>query len=579
MSGSYDKTGELRVPYTEDEANGYVIDKELVTVGGVQKHRQRITSNPDLSVSGTITTQNLVPSGTATAGSAVEIETDNKGTATIQVTGTYTGQLFVQVTTNGTDWITQAAQNAPLLRMSDGVIQSAIPSGMNDIWQLEVNGHAKMRVTALGAVTGTAAITIRASQGTSQVNIGNSTIDLDLYTNVANALNVSQDTTLAAYTQHQFRDDEMFDTVVSGAGASATWSAATGGVTMTVTNTGEYVIRQSKLSHQYLASAPHFWELTAVDMTPVVGVVKRYGYHSTTTTAPHVTGCDGFLFETDDTDIWARVYKAGTVIFEAKQSDWDDPMNGRGRSGTTLDPSKFQAMYGEFLYLGGTEADFGFLIGGKKTVKVHTFKNANANSSTFVASPNQPIRYSIHRNSGTGAVSTLQICSKVGTKGLNIQKIKSRPHRYEIAGNFTFQAATIGTEYAFIGVKMNTRHAVLHLGILDILSTSTDDFIVRIRRNPTLSAALTYNAVTHAAYSIAYAPTPAAPTVTASAGTIVYDKNFAVASNSGVQFNLDNMMMQLGQSIAGVYDEFVVTIQPVTANLHIRSTLNVESAT
>ena len=58
MSGSYDKTGELRVPYTEDEANGYVIDKELVTVDGVVKHRQKIAVSSSALPAGAATSAN-----------------------------------------------------------------------------------------------------------------------------------------------------------------------------------------------------------------------------------------------------------------------------------------------------------------------------------------------------------------------------------------------------------------------------------------------------------------------------------------------------------------------------------------
>ena len=578
---------DLRVPRTPVDSNAHPIACDKVVVDGVTYYRQQVAvhgdTNKDVTATGNITTQNLNLGGAATTGSAVEIDTDNKGTVTIQVTGTYTGTLVAQVTTNGTDWITQSADNAALLRMSDGVPQSSIPSGMNDIWQVEANGHSKFRITATGVVTGTAAITVRASQGTSQVSIGNSPVDLDKYSNIVGAINTSQETTLQAYTQHQFRDDEMFDTAVSGAGASATWSASTGGVTMTVTNAGEYVIRQSKLSHQYLASAPHFWELTTVDITPVVGVVKRYGYYSSTTVAPYATALDGFCLETDDTDIWLKIYKAGTVTFEKKQSGWDDPLNGRGKSGVTLTPAAFQAVYCEFLYLGGTEADFGFLIGGKKQVPTHTFKNSNVMSGTFVASPNQPIRYEVRRNSGTGATSILQICSKVGSKGLNLQKIKTRPHLYSVGtpAVYTFQPSAIGTEYAMFGAKLNTRHGICHLGMLDITSPVADDFILRVRRNPTFggTGTLTYNAVPDAAYSVAFAPTPAAPTVLVTAGREVYAKPVTAMANSSVVFDLDNMLVQFGQFIDGTYDEFVVTVEPQTSNLQLRGALNIESAT
>lgn len=130
-----------------------------------------VTATPgaDLTASGTITTQNLNSGGTATAGSAVSIAENSVATCTIQVTGTYTasGGLTPQITTDGTNWITQ--NNASLQRMSTGGFSATIPSAATGIWQIETAGHQSFRITALGAVTGTATITLRCSTGPSQV--------------------------------------------------------------------------------------------------------------------------------------------------------------------------------------------------------------------------------------------------------------------------------------------------------------------------------------------------------------------------------------------------------------------------
>jgi hypothetical protein len=126
------------------------------------------TGSADVTASGTITTQNLVPTGTATTGSAVEISTIGYGTVTIQVTGTYTGALSPQITADGTTWVTASGNNS-LLNMATGAGSSTISSASTGIWQTEINGHAKFRITGLAAMTGTATITLRGSVGTSQV--------------------------------------------------------------------------------------------------------------------------------------------------------------------------------------------------------------------------------------------------------------------------------------------------------------------------------------------------------------------------------------------------------------------------
>ena len=123
----------------------------------------------DTTATGTITTQNLVPAGVATTGSSVSIDLDNKGTATIQVTGTYTGALSAQITTDGTNWITPT--NTVFKNMVTGANSVTIPSASVGIWQIEVIGHAKFRLSALAAVTGTATIALRAAANTSQVSV------------------------------------------------------------------------------------------------------------------------------------------------------------------------------------------------------------------------------------------------------------------------------------------------------------------------------------------------------------------------------------------------------------------------
>lgn len=132
------------------------------------------------TASGSVTTQNLVPAGAATAGSAVEvILADSRATVTAQITGTYTasGGLSAQVTTDGSNWITLGASS--ITRMSTGVSAATITSGEQDVYSIPAAGFTKLRITALGAVTGTATITLRASTaaaGSSATGVSSVTI-------------------------------------------------------------------------------------------------------------------------------------------------------------------------------------------------------------------------------------------------------------------------------------------------------------------------------------------------------------------------------------------------------------------
>lgn len=121
----------------------------------------RVVSIPDKSFGpANITTQNLVPAGVATPGSAVAISPDGRSGLTIQVTGTYTGALSLQGTIDGINWVTVGG--TPFVSLATGAAIAAI-SGGQGIFQCDCAGFRDVRVTALAAVTGTATVTLRAT--------------------------------------------------------------------------------------------------------------------------------------------------------------------------------------------------------------------------------------------------------------------------------------------------------------------------------------------------------------------------------------------------------------------------------
>lgn len=120
------------------------------------------STNSDVVATGNITTQNLVPAGTATANSAVLSGTLNgHGTATVQVTGTYTGALSLQGTTDNSTWVTISF--GTFANVNTGAVATTITSAATGIYQVDCKGFRQIRVTGLAAMTGTATVTIRAS--------------------------------------------------------------------------------------------------------------------------------------------------------------------------------------------------------------------------------------------------------------------------------------------------------------------------------------------------------------------------------------------------------------------------------
>lgn len=130
--------------------------------------------NTTKTYSGNITIQNTgAPTGNAvTANSTVTCPLAEGAfdTAAIQVTGTYTGTLTVQVTVDNTNWISLTGAQS-LTTVASGVQVANISSASVGMWQLDVSGFTGVRVTALAAVTGTAVVSIIGSAGGGVVGI------------------------------------------------------------------------------------------------------------------------------------------------------------------------------------------------------------------------------------------------------------------------------------------------------------------------------------------------------------------------------------------------------------------------
>jgi hypothetical protein len=143
-------------------------------------------SSVDPTASGSITTQNLnATSGVATAGSTVAVTLAGQTTLAIQVTGVYTGALTVQGTIDGTNWVAISS----VMNNNTGGLLATITSALQSIFQVVVGGYAQVRVTALAAVTGTATVTLRASNAASLVALD---APVPAGTNIIGALSANQ---------------------------------------------------------------------------------------------------------------------------------------------------------------------------------------------------------------------------------------------------------------------------------------------------------------------------------------------------------------------------------------------------
>lgn len=164
---------------------------------------------------GNITTQNLVPNGAATANSAVEITLNGAASLSIQVTGTYTGALSIQLTNDGNRWETITATS--IVNTITGAYTATIASATIGIFQFECGGFLRARITALAAVTGTATITLRATNSSSLVTIDNA---LPAGSNIIGALTANQTINVAQIGGTTTVNGGLAGTLAIGGGAA-----------------------------------------------------------------------------------------------------------------------------------------------------------------------------------------------------------------------------------------------------------------------------------------------------------------------------------------------------------------------
>lgn len=372
---------------------------------------------------------------------------------------------------------------------------------------------------------------------------------------------VSEVTTLLDIKQLHDNQPLLVDEVLNG-GATSTHSTATASTEMQTAGSGDYAIRQTFQRTNYQSGKSHFILMTFAGMTNQTDVVKRIGYFTSSTTAPYTANLDGIFLESDGTSLYLKVYREGTEIHSIAQSDWDDPMDGSGKSRVNLNFTNMQIFAFDFQWLGAGRIRFYFEIAGQ-LVQCHQILNANVNASIYMSSPNQPLRWEIRQNGATTGRVT-QICSSVNSEGATnlIGKVLSAN-----ASNNDLQLSTVGSKYAAIGIRLKTTHldAIVDILEFDYLAETNDRALWELILNPTVGAGtFNYSDVTNSAVQISVGNQTAGTPPTVSNGTVL--ASGYVQGEDSVRLTIDSSI-KIGSAIDGTRDEIILCITPIQAGL------------
>ena len=270
---------------------------------------------------------------------------------------------------------------------------------------------------------------------------------------------------------------------------------------------------------------------------------------------------NGIFLTMDDTTakFVRRSYVTGSAVdTEVTQTNWsEDPMDGTGPSGVTLDFTKTQILVFDLEWLGVGTVRVGFDVNGVIIV-AHKFHNANTSDVVYMSTPNLPLRYQIE-NDGTGAATTMDhICSTVESEG-GTQDLGTL--RYKSTDGTHMNANTADTHYAVIGIRLKTTalDGIVKLVTESMISETNDDFEWSIRFNPTVAGTFTFADETNSIVQTGIGDT----TNTVTGGTYFYGG--MGKSSSEIQAPLKNAI-RLGAAIDGTRDEIYLCVRPLSAN-------------
>lgn len=282
---------------------------------------------------------------------------------------------------------------------------------------------------------------IRVSTGSS--GYGNTVINGNTGSDAFGRLRVSSPFTLFD-SQNRYLNGNQFAQKLAGSGAF-NYEANSSSFTLSVSSAnGDSVISQCRTVQVYQPGKSLLILNTFAMGTLQAGLRQRVGYF---------TSGNGVYFEADGEDLYMVIRSSVTGVVNdtrVAQSSWNqDPMDGTGPSGITLDPNKTQILWTDIEWLGVGSVRVGFVINGIFYI-CHVFNHANTETNVYMTTATLNCRYEITNTANTAGSATMrQICSTVISEGgynpiTTINYVSNGTDAYKVpTGNVKFNLASI----------------------------------------------------------------------------------------------------------------------------------------
>ena len=351
---------------------------------------------------------------------------------------------------------------------------------------------------------------------------------------------------------------------------SVAHNASENAVRISTSSGGDVAYLTTKNYHPYFPGHAQQAEITFSNFQPEVAVDKFVGYFNN-----NILGggnFDGFFLKSDGDDgVSLNIANDTDTPIEILQSNWDDPLDGTGASGVTVDWSKFQVIQFDFLYLGGAILNLYHIVDGQKNL-VHQYKHANINAGTFIDNPAQPVAALLTTTAGyEGGGTYLDFhCAQVSTSGGGAE-FAGIPFGIDTQGLISY--ASSGTEYVALLIEKTNKNAEVFIKEIQVVSPdgvlAAEAYLWRLHINPTLSGAVATGSFPNIPLDIGIG---GGTTTITSPGIVIASGTGASKSTSAIQQSLKNL--RIGTAIDGTADQLVLSYIPLAASQTAVSVIN-----
>ena len=219
-------------------------------------------------------------------------------------------------------------------------------------------------------------------------------------------------TDVLLYDNGYIDNDQIWAQKTSGSGTLIT-SNATNARELGLqcgTASGDYIYRQTRARLPYIGGESRLC-LFSFNAVIKANFRQRVGLFC------HL---DGVYLEIENNNVKfvIRNNRTGSVVEKSiLRANWDDPMNGSGRSGLNLDFTKNTIFFIDLQWLAMGRVRFGFEVGGVAYV-AHENKSANIDTGVYMGSATLPARWEAENIGATASASTfIKVCTSIIKEG------------------------------------------------------------------------------------------------------------------------------------------------------------------